>query len=170
MSLDAALSIAPGGLANINRQLARGVAERRQRQHARLRARGRDAAERDRRRASGMGVHSGPAQPQRRRGAAGGHVAAERRGRPACRRARRRCRRSTPCWARRARASDLPSLLGKMQDAFSTLADRPRNQTQQQAVVSAAGTLATGSTRLSSAYTGQRQAAKDAIVNRTSTR
>ena len=53
----------------------------------------------------------------------------------ACRPRKRRCRRSTACWARPGRARDLGSLLGKLQDGFSTLLTNPGNQTQQNAVV-----------------------------------
>jgi flagellar hook-associated protein 1 FlgK len=61
--------------------------------------------------------------------------------------------------------TDLPSLLGKLQDAFSSLENDPSNQTQQQAVVGAARTLATGVNAQSKAIGDQRQAAQDAIVS-----
>lgn len=61
--------------------------------------------------------------------------------------------------------SDLASLLGRVQSAFSTLADDPSSSTQQQAVVTAAQTLATGINRLSGAYQQQRQAAQDSIAS-----
>ena len=51
-----------------------------------------------------------------------------------------------------------------MQNQFSTLLNDPGNQTQQQAVVSAANTLAQGINRTSQAYTTQRQTAQDNIV------
>ncbi len=60
---------------------------------------------------------------------------------------------------------DLASMLGNLQDAFSTLLTDPSNAAQQSAVVSAAGTLARGINTLSNAYTQQRQAAQDAIVS-----
>ena len=47
---------------------------------------------------------------------------------------------------------DLASQLGALQDAFSTLAADPSNQTQQAKVVQSAGTLATGINQLSNAY------------------
>lgn len=64
---------------------------------------------------------------------------------------------------------DLASLLGNVQDAFSTLLNDPSNATQQSAVVSAAGTLAAGINTLSNAYTTQRQNAQDAIVTEVGT-
>ncbi len=57
--------------------------------------------------------------------------------------------------------SDLGSLLGVVQNQFSTLLTNPSSQAQQSAVVSAASTLAMGINSLSSAYTTQRQAAQD---------
>lgn len=59
---------------------------------------------------------------------------------------------------------DLASLLGKLNDAFSTLLADPSNATQQSAVAGAAQTLAQGINALSNAYTTQRQNAQDAIV------
>ncbi len=64
---------------------------------------------------------------------------------------------------------DLASLLGKVQDAFSTLLDDPGNATQQASVVSSASTLATGINTLSAAYTTQRQDAQNAIVGEVGT-
>jgi flagellar hook-associated protein 1 FlgK len=65
--------------------------------------------------------------------------------------------------------SDLPSLLGKLQDAFSTLAGSPDSQPQQDAVIGAARTLASGINALSSAYVTQRQAAQDSIASEVGT-
>jgi flagellar hook-associated protein 1 len=59
---------------------------------------------------------------------------------------------------------DIASLLGKVQDAFSTLLNDPSNATQQVSVAAAAGTLARAINTLSEAYTTQRQNAQDAIV------
>ncbi len=60
--------------------------------------------------------------------------------------------------------SDLGSLLGAMQDQFSTLLNDPSNPTQQSAVVASATTLARGINALSSGYTTQRQTAENNIV------
>ena len=56
--------------------------------------------------------------------------------------------------------SDLTSLLGNLQNSFSTLLTDPSNQGQQSAVVAAASTLAQGINALSTAYAAQRQAAQ----------
>jgi flagellar hook-associated protein 1 FlgK len=61
--------------------------------------------------------------------------------------------------------SDIGSLLGKLQDGFSTLLTDPGNQTQQNAVVSAATTLAQGINSLNTAYATQRQGAEDDLVS-----
>ncbi len=60
---------------------------------------------------------------------------------------------------------DLPSRLGALQDAFTTLGADPSNQAQQATVVAAAGTLATGIQTQAAAYTSQRQAAQDGVVS-----
>ena len=57
--------------------------------------------------------------------------------------------------------SDIGSLLGNLQDSFSTLLTDPSNQTEQSAVVSSATTLAQGINNLSSAYSSQRQASQN---------
>lgn len=59
--------------------------------------------------------------------------------------------------------NDLGSLLGSLKDGFSTLLTDPSNQTQQRAVVSAATTLARGINALSATYSAQRQAAQDGL-------
>jgi flagellar hook-associated protein 1 FlgK len=60
-----------------------------------------------------------------------------------------------------ASGNDLGSLTGKLQDSFSTLLTDPSSQTQQSAVVSAANTLARGINALSNAYGAQRQAVQN---------
>jgi flagellar hook-associated protein 1 FlgK len=65
--------------------------------------------------------------------------------------------------------SDLASLLGDLQNQFSTLQNDPGSQTQQSAVVSAASTLAQGINTTSQAYTTQRQTAQDNIVSEVGT-
>jgi flagellar hook-associated protein 1 len=64
---------------------------------------------------------------------------------------------------------DIASQLGDLQDQFSTLLNDPSNQTQQQAVVSSAATLAGTINALSSAYTSQRQTAENSIVTEVGT-
>ncbi|HVC59545.1 MAG TPA: flagellar hook-associated protein FlgK [Acetobacteraceae bacterium] len=64
---------------------------------------------------------------------------------------------------------DIAGLLGNLQNQFSTLLNAPDNQTQQQAVVSGATTLAQTVNSLSNAYTAQRQAAENSIVGEVGT-
>ncbi len=163
MSIDASLSIASGSLANINRQLAlvsQNVANASTPGYVRE-VSTQTSVSAD---GTGMGVRSGPAQRdvdtvlqqgvwdqnaavsglQTRQAALQAIDAAQ----------------GTP-----GQGSDLPSLLGKLQDAFTSLSSAPEDPTQQQAVVTAAGTLASGINALSDAYSTQRQAAQDGIVS-----
>jgi flagellar hook-associated protein 1 len=61
--------------------------------------------------------------------------------------------------------TDLGSLLGQVQDAFSTLLGDPSSAPQQSAVISAASNLTNSINALSNAYTQQRQAAQNDIVS-----
>jgi flagellar hook-associated protein 1 FlgK len=61
--------------------------------------------------------------------------------------------------------SDIASLLGKLQDQFSTLLNDPSSAAQQSQVASAAQTLAQGINALSDTYTEQRQTAEDNLVS-----
>jgi flagellar hook-associated protein 1 len=65
--------------------------------------------------------------------------------------------------------SDIGSLLGNLQDSFSTLLTDPSNQTQQSAVVSSATTLAQGINSLSATYSAQRQAAQNDLESAVNT-
>ncbi len=58
---------------------------------------------------------------------------------------------------------DLASLLGNVEDQFSTLLSAPDNATQQSQVAATASTLAQGINTLSNTYTVQRQDAQDNI-------
>ncbi len=60
--------------------------------------------------------------------------------------------------------TDLASLLGNLQNGFSTLATAPDNATQQAQVVADAATLATGINTLSAAYGTARQNAQNQVV------
>lgn len=60
--------------------------------------------------------------------------------------------------------NDLPSLLGNLQSAFSTLLGDPSNAVQQQAVVSAAGTLSRRINAIGQAIGTARQNAQEAIA------
>jgi flagellar hook-associated protein 1 FlgK len=64
---------------------------------------------------------------------------------------------------------DIASQLGKLQDQFSTLLNAPGSQTQQEAVVSGAATLAQTINALSNVYTAQRQTAQNNIVTEVAT-
>lgn len=57
--------------------------------------------------------------------------------------------------------SDIGSLLGNLQNSFSTLLTDPANQAQQGAVVQSATTLARGINTLSNTYAAQRQATQN---------
>jgi flagellar hook-associated protein 1 FlgK len=61
--------------------------------------------------------------------------------------------------------TDLASLLGNLQNQFSTLLNSPDSQPQQSQVVSTAATLANGINALSGAYGTQRQSAQDDLVS-----
>ncbi|MBV8402476.1 MAG: flagellar hook-associated protein FlgK, partial [Acetobacteraceae bacterium] len=162
MSLDAALSIATGSLANINRQIAlvsQNVA------NASTPGYAREIAEQQEITADGvgMGVRTGPAQRDvdallQQSSLSENATVAGLQARQTALQAIDAVQ-GTP-----GQGSNIPSLLGSLQDAFSTLGNDPSNQTQQQAVVSAANTLASGINAQSNAIAEQRQAAQDAIV------
>ncbi|MBN8875523.1 MAG: flagellar hook-associated protein FlgK [Rhodospirillales bacterium] len=162
MSINATLSIATGGLAAVSRELAlvsQNIANANTPDYAReiatqtaLTAEG-----------QGLGVHVGPAtrlvdtvlQAAALRQNA---VVADLQARQSALQAIDAAQ-GTP-----GDGTDLPSLLGKLQSAFSTLLNQPADQTQQSAVVAAAGTLTQGINDLSEAYATQRQDAQDALV------
>ena len=58
---------------------------------------------------------------------------------------------------------DLPSLLGALRDAFTTLQSDPANAAQQRIVVNRADTLARGVNAIGQAISGARQSAQDAM-------
>ncbi len=64
--------------------------------------------------------------------------------------------------------TDLASLLGALQDSFSTLEEDPSNQTQQQAVVTAAGNVAGQINALADAVGQARQNAQDSAASEVS--
>lgn len=65
--------------------------------------------------------------------------------------------------------NDLGSLLGNLKNGFSTLLTDPGNQAQQSAVVASATTLAQGINTISAAYSAQRQAAQTGIESAVAT-
>ena len=82
---------------------------------------------------------------------------------PGCRRGRPRWQSIDAAQGTPGQGTDIASLLGKLQDQFSTLLNDPASAPQQSQVVSAATTLAQGINALSDAYTTQRQTAQDNI-------
>jgi flagellar hook-associated protein 1 FlgK len=65
--------------------------------------------------------------------------------------------------------SDIASLLGNLQNQFSTLLNDPSSQAQQSQVVTSATTLAQNINELSNTYGTQRQTAQDNIVSEVTT-
>jgi flagellar hook-associated protein 1 len=65
--------------------------------------------------------------------------------------------------------TDIASLLGNLQNQFSTLLNDPSSLAQQSQVVSSATTLAQNINTLSNAYVAQRQTAQDNIVSEVAT-
>jgi flagellar hook-associated protein 1 len=61
--------------------------------------------------------------------------------------------------------SDLGSMLGKLQDGFSALLTDPSSATQQRSVVTSATNLTQGINALSDVFTAQRQAAQNDVVS-----
>lgn len=163
MNIDAALSVATGGLANINRQMAlvsQNVANASTPGYSvEIGTQQSVTAGGD-----GMGVRSGPAirtvdtamqaEVYRQNATVAGlqtqqsalHAIDAVQGTP-------------------GQGGDIASMLGNVQNQFSTLLNDPSNPTQQSAVVSAATTLTQGINALSNAYTTQRQTAQNAIVS-----
>jgi flagellar hook-associated protein 1 len=64
---------------------------------------------------------------------------------------------------------DIASLLGNLQNQFSTLLNDPSNPTQQSQVVATATSLTQGINALSNTYTSQRQTAENSIVSEVGT-
>jgi flagellar hook-associated protein 1 FlgK len=167
MSLESALSIAAGGLANINRQLAlvsHNVANANTPGYAAEIGTQQSATAAG----VGLGVRTGAttrdidaamqaasfqqvstvAGLQRRQSALSAIDAVQ----------------GTP-----GQGSDLASLVGALRDQFSTLMNDPSSQVQQGRVVSAASTLAAQINAVSTAYASQRQSAQNDIVGDVST-
>ena len=162
MNLDSALSIASGGLANISRQMAlisQNVANVSTPSYSvetptqqSVTAAG-----------EGMGVHTGPAvrttddMLQAEVFSQNATVAGLQLRQTALQAVD--AVQGTP-----GQGSDLASLLGHLQDQFSTLLNDPSSQAQQSQVVSTAAALTRGINAASQACTVQRQAAQDGIV------
>lgn len=163
MSLEGALNIAVGGLANINAQLAvvsqnianagtPGYAKEVANQQS-LTAGG-----------QGLGVHTAPAtrtvdvQLQKQSWAQNSTTVALQTRQAAL------AGIDTALGAT-ASGNDLPSLLGNLQSAFSTLLQDPSSQAQQSQVVTTAQTLAQNINALAGTYATARQSAQDSVVS-----
>ncbi|HBK06415.1 MAG TPA: flagellar hook-associated protein FlgK [Acetobacteraceae bacterium] len=163
MSLDSALSIAAGGLANINTQFAlvsQNVANAATPGYA-LEVSNQQSVTAD---GIGMGVRTGPATlqidqalqssvVQQNAIVSGGQTT------------QTALQAIDSVLGTPGSGTDLGSLLGNLQNTFSALLTDPSNQTQQSAVVSSATSLAQGINSLSAAYGAQRQAAQDGIAS-----
>ena len=167
MSLNSALSIASGGLANINAQFAlisQNVANASTPGYA-VEVGNQQAVTAD---GVALGVHTGPATLQidqalqasvRRQNAVVSNTQTTQTALSAI----------DSVLGAPGSGSDIGSLLGNLQNSFSTLLTDPSNQTQQSAVVSSAATLAQGINSLSATYTTQRQAAQNDLESAVNT-
>ena len=162
MNLDAALSIAAGGLANINRQfgiVSQNIANANTPGYAREIAAQQSATANG----IGMGVRTLPTGRETDDLLQAGLLAqnatvADLTTKQSALQAIDQVQ-GTP-----GQGNDLASLLGKLQDSFSSLSGSPDSQSGQQATVIAAQTLATSINALAGAYGTRRQGAQDAIV------
>ena len=167
MNLDTALSIASGGLANINRQLdlvSQNVANASTPGYAREVA-AQQSVTAD---GSGIGVRTLPAGRQTddllqtsllTQNATVAGLTTRQTALQALDQLQ-----GTP-----GQGNDLASLLGKLQDSFSSLAGSPDSQASQQQTVLAAQTLAHSVNTVANGYATQRQGAQDAILRDTAT-
>ena len=167
MSLDGALSIATSGLANVNRQMAvvsQNVANVNTPGYA-AEIGTQSTATAD---GIGLGVRSGPAlrdidtMLQAELFSQNGTVAGLQTQQSALQAID--AVQGTP-----GQGNDIASLLGNLQNQFSTLLTSPDSQAQQSQVVTTAERLAQGINALSDAYTTQRQTAENNIVSEVST-
>ncbi|HWG71027.1 MAG TPA: hypothetical protein VN692_16550, partial [Steroidobacteraceae bacterium] len=161
MSLEGALSIASGGLANINRQLAlvsQNVANAGTPNYA-AEISGQHSLTAD---GQGLGVVSDPATRIIDKGLQD-QIIQQNATVAGLQTTQTALQAIDAVQGTPGQGNDLASLLGKVQDQFSTLLTDPSNQTQQSAVVSAATNLAQGINTLSDAYTAQRQAAQNDV-------
>lgn len=167
MSLDGALSIATGGLANVNRQMSlvsQNVA------NANTPGYAAEIATQYSVTANGqaLGVHTGPAirnldtMLQAELFSQNATVAGLHMQQTALQAID--SVQGTP-----GQGNDIASLLGNLQNQFSTLLTNPDNAAQQSQVVSAATTLAQGINTLGNAYVTQRQTAENNIVSEVAT-
>ncbi len=162
MKLDAALSIAVGGLANVNRQLdvvSQNIANASTPGYAREVAAQQSATANG----IGMGVRTLPTGRETDDLLQAGLL--EQNGTVADLATQQAALQAidqvqgTP-----GQGNDLASLLGKLQDSFSSLSGSPDSQSGQQETVISARTLTNSINTMAGAYGTQRQGAQDAIV------
>jgi flagellar hook-associated protein 1 len=161
MSLNSALSIASGGLANINAQFAlisHNVANAATPGYA-VEVSTQQAITAD---GVGLGVHTGPATLQIDQ-ALQSSVTQQNALVSEGQTTQAALQAIDGVLGTPGSGNDLGSLLGNLQDGFSKLLTDPANQTQQSAIVSSAATLAQSINTLSAAYSAQRQAAQNNI-------
>ncbi len=167
MGLDSALSIASGGLANINKQFAlisQNVANAATPGYA-VEVSSQQSVTAD---GIGLGVHTGPATLQIDH-ALQTSVMQQNAAVAGLQTTQTSLQAIDSVLGTPGSGNDLTSLLGDLKSGFSTLLTDPSNQAQQGAVVSSATALAQGINALTAAYSTQRQAAQDGLVSAVAT-
>jgi flagellar hook-associated protein 1 FlgK len=167
MGLDTALSIASGGLSNINAQfalLSQNVANAATPGYA-VEVGSQQSLTAD---GVGLGVHTGPATLQIDQ-ALQASVVQQDATVAGLQTTQTSLQAIDSVLGAPGAGSDLGSLLGNLQNSFSTLLTDPSNQAQQSAVVQSAATLARGINTLSGSYAAQRQAAQNDLGSAVST-
>ena len=161
MGLDSALSIATGGLANINAQfalLSQNVANAATPGYAvEVSSQQSVTAE-----GIGLGVHTGPATLQIDQ-ALQSSMVQQNATVAGLQTTQTSLQAIDSVLGTPGSGNDIGSLLGNLQDSFSTLLTNPSSQPQQSAAVASAASLAQGINGLTAAYSAQRQAAQNDI-------
>jgi flagellar hook-associated protein 1 FlgK len=161
MGLDSSLSIASGGLANINAQfalLSQNVANAATPGYA-VEVSGQQSLTSD---GIGLGVHTEPATLQIDQ-ALQASLTQQNSTVSDLQTTRTSLQAIDSVLGTPGSGNDIGSLLGNLQNSFSTLLTDPSSQTQQTAVVASATSLAQGINTLNAAYSAQRQAAQNGL-------
>jgi flagellar hook-associated protein 1 FlgK len=167
MGLDSALSIASGGLANINAQFAlisQNVANAATPGYA-VEVGSQQSLTAD---GVGLGVHTGPATLQIDQ-ALQTSVTQQNATVAGLQTTQTSLQAIDSVLGTPGSGSDIGSLLGNLQNSFSTLLTNPGSQAQQTAVVSSATKLAQGINTLSATYSAQRQGAQNNLTSAVNT-
>ena len=167
MGLDSALSIASGGLANINAQfalLSQNVANAATPGYA-VEVSSQQALTAD---GIGLGVHTGPATLQIDQ-ALQTSVLQQNATVTGLQTTQTSLQAIDSVLGTPGSGNDIGSLLGNLQNSFSTLLTNPSSQPQQSAVVASATSLSQGINTLSAAYSAQRQAAQNDLASTVNT-